>query len=81
MTISLAAQIEELDYEIAMRRDVYGRLDRTKPKGHALRAEHMRRMEAAKATLERLREVERISNSDLTAVLAKTFNGGQPPSQ
>ena len=51
MKITLRAQIEELEYELAMRRDVYPRLVR-RGKLRAGEAElHMRRMEAALNTL------------------------------
>jgi hypothetical protein len=52
--ISLRAQIEELEYELSMRRSVYARLDRAEPSGKSARDLHMARMEAAKATLEQL---------------------------
>jgi hypothetical protein len=53
-SISLRDQIEELEYELSMRRAVYARLDRAEPRGKAAREEHMARMKAAKETLEQL---------------------------
>ena len=51
MKITLHAQLEELEYELNMRRDVYPRLVR-RGKLRAGEAElHMRRMEAAWRTL------------------------------
>jgi hypothetical protein len=52
--ISLRAQIEELEYELSMRRSIYPRLDRAEPSGKSARDLHMARMEAVKETLERL---------------------------
>ena len=52
--VSLQAQLEEVNYEIETRRRVYRRFDMTDPRGRSQREEHLRRMEAVKATLERL---------------------------
>jgi DNA-nicking Smr family endonuclease len=52
--IPLRAQIEELEYELSMRRSVYARLDRAEPSGKSARDLHMARMQAAKETLEQL---------------------------
>jgi hypothetical protein len=54
MPIPLRAQIEEIEYELSMRRRVNARLDRADPSGKSARDLHMRRMEAAKETLEQL---------------------------
>lgn len=52
--ISLQEQIEELEYELSIRRTFYARLDRAEPRGKSARDLHMARMEAAKKTLEQL---------------------------
>jgi hypothetical protein len=52
--IPLREQIEELEYELSMRRNVYARLDRAEPSGKIAREVHLARMEAAKRTLEQL---------------------------
>jgi hypothetical protein len=79
--ISLRAQIEELEYELSMRRSVYARLDRAEPSGKSARDLHMARMEAAKETLEQLmrgrtREIDDKANATANAPAARTESQG-----
>lgn len=50
--VSLHAQIEELEYEIKMRRQVYPKLDYKEPRKASERALHLARMTAALRTLQ-----------------------------
>jgi hypothetical protein len=74
--VSLRAQIEELEYELSMRRSLYARLDRAEPRGKSARDLHMARMEAAKETLEQLmrgrtREIDDGENAPASAPAAR----------
>ncbi len=56
--ISIAQQIEEVDYELDQRKDVYGRMDARGVPGKSAREFHVTRMRAVKSTLEWLRDNE-----------------------
>ena len=58
MTHSLAQQIEEIDYELGQRRGVYGRLVASGKMRQAVADYHMHRLEAARRTLDWLRQHE-----------------------
>jgi hypothetical protein len=58
MNVSLAQQIEEIDYELGQRRGVYGRLVASGKMRQAVADYHMHRLEAARRTLDWLRQHE-----------------------
>ncbi len=76
MTITLNAQIEELEYELRMRASVYPRLVR-RGKLRAGEAElHTQRMEAALRTLRWLNDLLDANGRDaLPAIIRQTLNG------
>jgi hypothetical protein len=68
MTLSLAQQIEEIDYELGQRRGVYGRLVASGKMRQAVADYHMHRLEAARRTLDWLAQHE----GELKAFLKET---------
>ena len=58
MKFSIAQQIDEVQYELKQRKNVYAKLDRTNPRGKSIREMHMARMRAVLETLEWLRRNE-----------------------
>lgn len=58
MKVSINAQIEEIDREITLRRQVYPRLVRKREMRESVGDMHIERMEAARTTLQWLRDNE-----------------------
>lgn len=57
--VSLNAQIEEIEYEIRMRSEVYPRLILRQKLRQGVADEHMRRMRAVLASLNHLQAIEK----------------------
>ena len=82
MKITLRAQIEEIEYELRMRKSVYPRLVRRGGRRGGLRAGeaelHMRRMRAALRTLEWLDAlVKRHGRGDIAEIIGGMLEGGE----